>query len=133
MSQSHNKVLLYIVLIMVTFLGMLVDWLLWLSGEPAINHGVLIHATAIMIGTLLWQFADAKEKGRKASVLSSALTVVFAPLGSAIYLYQSRDRKAATAMFATFWSGLVLAMLAANFAGNWVATNIIFGDLPGSG
>lgn len=133
MSRSRNKVLIYIVLVVVAFVGTLVDWLLWLSGEPIINKGVLVHAAAIMIGTLFWQFADAKDRGTKASVLSSVLTVAFAPIGSAIYLHQSRDWETAAVMFAAFWGGLVLAVLAANLAGNWIATNIIFGDVPGSG
>ncbi|UUP16534.1 hypothetical protein [Nitratireductor thuwali] len=133
MSRSHSKVLIYVILVLIAFAGTLVDWLLWLSGEPVINTAVLAHAAAIVIGTLLWQFADGKDRGTRASVLSSVMTVVFAPLGSAIHLYQSRDWKAATAILAAFWGGLVVAVLTANFAGNWIATNIIFGGVPASG
>ena len=133
MSRSRNRALIYICLIVVAFVGTLVDWLLWLSGKPAINAGVLIHAAVLMIGTLLWQFADARQRGTRAGVLSSVVTLLFAPLGSALYLHQSREWKAATAAFVAFWGGLVLAVLAANLVGNWLATDIIFGDVPGSG
>lgn len=120
------KILIYILLITIGFFGTIIDWFLWANGQPAYTLNTFVQAVAILIATLWWQSADAEDRGINASSLSKVATIVFLPIGTAIYFYQSREWKVATAMLVAFWGGLVLALIAGDHAGNWLATNGVF-------
>ncbi len=101
---------LYIALFVVTFLGGVSDF----ATGTAYSEGFTVTDIAMMVGTVIliawWCTVDARGRGRRyPTSLARICTLLFAPLGLAIYLLQSRSLPRAAGLFILFVGGLAVA------------------------
>jgi len=108
--------------------GMFIDVYVWPYGSPArLTWNDLLQMVGIVILASWWQTADAAELGIRRSPLAKLVTVLFVPVGSAIYLFQSRHWKSATVTYLAFWGGIVLVAAAAAYLATRLAISGAFG------
>ena len=97
---------IYVGLIAFITVGFAVDALLWSAGPTAIQWNSVIQSFGIMLFVYWWESADADQFGKRRSSLARLVTFFRPPVGHAIYLYQSRPWRPATALFLLFWAGV---------------------------
>jgi hypothetical protein len=97
---------IYVGLMVFITIGFAVDALLWSAGPTAVQWNSVVQSFGIMLFVYLWERADAAQFGKRRSSLARLLTFFLPPVGHAIYLYQSRPIRPATALFLLFWAGV---------------------------
>lgn len=70
-----------------------------------------------------WQIADARLRNAERSGAARTLTILLAPVGLAIYLFQTRRPLHAAAALAGFLAGIVLSLLAGDVLGMALFSN----------
>ncbi len=111
-----NSRAIYVLLVLFISAGVLIDSYIWPKGVPSnFTANDFIQLVGIIVLSWQWQLADAKERGITRSHLSAVATIIFVPIGTAIYLFQSRTWTAATLTFCAYWGGIVLAILLSSF------------------
>ena len=106
---------IYVALLVFITFGILVDAIVWPNGPPTLTWNDLIQAIGIVILVSSWQIVDADQLGERRSTAAKILAILV-PVGHAIYLYQSRNWKPATALFLLYWAGILIVYIAASFA-----------------
>ncbi len=97
---------IYVGLMVFITVGFAVDALLWSAGPTAVQWNSVVQSFGIMLFVYWWEIADADQFGKRRSSLARLLTFFLPPVGHAIYLYQSRPCRSATALFLLFWAGV---------------------------
>ena len=121
---------IYAVLALFITAGMFIDVYVWPGGTPArLTWNDLLQMVGIVTLASWWQIADAAELGIRRSSAARFVTVLFVPVGSAIYLFQSRHWKSAVLAYLVFWGGLVAVAAAAAYLATVLAINGVFGTL----
>lgn len=103
--------------------GVLIDWYIWNGNPPSFTANDLVQLAGIILLTSWWQIVDADLREVNRSRLATAMTVLLAPVGLLIYLFQTRRPAWATAAFVVFLGGIVLALVAADSLGMAIFTN----------
>ena len=106
-SRFARRNFLYILLIAFICVGLIIDVLFDLYRTHALTWNDAIQIIGILILILMWQKADAAALNVRPSYISKILTVLFAPLGLAVYFFQSRNWKSAIVSFLLFWIGFI--------------------------
>jgi hypothetical protein len=106
---------IYVALLVFITFGMLVDAIVWPNGSRTLTWNDLIQAIGIVILVSWWQIVDANQLGQRRST-AAKIFAILVPVGHAIYLYQSRNWKPATALFLLYWAGILIVYIAASFA-----------------
>lgn len=110
--------------------GMFIDVYVWPGGTPArLTWNDLVQMVGIITLASWWQIADAEELGIRRSSAARFVTVLFVPVGSAIYLFQSRRWKSAVLAYLAFWGGLGAIAAAAAYVATTLAIHGVFGAL----
>ncbi|WP_295808017.1 hypothetical protein [uncultured Nitratireductor sp.] len=110
----------YILLLLFVAAGVLADWCFWPVRQPGLTPNDIIQMIGIVCLVSWWQMADAKIRDGRRRRAAMWWPVLFVPVGLAVYLYGSREWKAATFMLLAFLAGLFAAMIAADFAGAYL-------------
>jgi len=97
---------IYVGLMVFITVGFVVDALVWTAGPTAMQWNSVIQAFGIMLFVYWWESADADQFGKRRTSLARLLTFFLPLVGHAIYLYQSRPWKPATALLLLFWAGV---------------------------
>lgn len=111
---------IYMALLVFVAAGMLVDWYFWPQGVLDLTLNDIVQMVGIVLLVSWWQIEDARGRGASVSGVAKWMTVMLAPVGSAIYLVQSRGWGRAVPVFLTFWGGFVIAIVAGEFLGGWL-------------
>lgn len=106
---------IYVALLVFITFEIFVIAIVWPNGEPTLTWNDVILAIGIVILVSWWQIVDANHLGQRRSKAAKILTILV-PVGHAIYLYQSRNWKPATALFLLYWAGVLIVVIAATFA-----------------
>ncbi len=118
---------IYIGLLGFTSLGFLIDSAVWPAGPPSsLTINDLIQMIGIATLFSWWEIEDATRSDLKRSSAARTMTVLLAPVGLAIYLYQTRPWKRATIGLIAFVAGLVVAAILAMLLGDWLVTQGFF-------
>ncbi|WP_299962873.1 hypothetical protein [uncultured Roseobacter sp.] len=103
---------IYIGLLLFIAAGVIIDWVVW-QGPPAqFTWNDVMQLFGIIILVRLWQNADAAEIGHVQNLASRLLTILFMPVGTAVYFFRSRGWRSAAAGFVLFWLGIVCVVIA---------------------
>lgn len=118
---------IYIGLLAFTSLGLLIDAALWPAGPPSsFTANDLVQMIGIVTLFSWWQIADAARRDLRRSSAARSMTILFAPVGLAIYLYQTRPWKRATAGLIAFIAGLVFIAILTTLFGDWLIVQGFF-------
>lgn len=107
---------IYLALVIFIAAGFVIDVWAWPAGTPSrFTWNDAIQLVGVVVLSSWWQIADARQRGVRRSGVASTLTVMFVPIGSAVYLFQSRNWRSAVAVYLVFWGGIMLAAAAGAF------------------
>ena len=100
---------IYVGLLAFISLGLLIDAAVWPAGPPAsFTANDLVQMIGIITLFAWWQIEDAEKRDLRRSSAAKITTVLLAPIGLAIYLYQTRRWTRATLGLFAFIGGIVL-------------------------
>ncbi|MGV1834836.1 hypothetical protein ACQZ6C_08755 [Rhizobium rhizogenes] len=118
---------IYVGLLAFIAFGLLLDAAIWPYSPP---RWMTANDLVQMVGNILlvswWQIADVNEHGCSRTPIAKLTTVLFAPLGQAIYLYQSRPWKRASLLFFGFIAGVLVVATGAVYLAAWLVETHIF-------
>lgn len=98
-------------------IGVLIDWYIWRGALPPFSLNDIVQMIGILLLTAWWQIEDATMHGYERGRAARILTIVFVPVGLAIYLFQTRPWSRAGAIFIGYLGGAVVAVIAADLLG----------------
>jgi hypothetical protein len=105
---------IYGALLIFVTLGSVVDVVVFTQGTPsALTWNNVVQVFGIVVIVYWWEAADASALGRRQSSAARLLTILLPMVGHAIYLYQGRHWKRATALFLLYWGGVLIVYMAA--------------------
>jgi hypothetical protein len=107
---------IYVGLMLWITVGFAVDALVWSAGPTARQWNSVVQSFGIMLFVYSWERADGDQFGKRRSSLARLVTFFLPPVGHAIYLYQGRPWKPATALFLLFWAGVLGLLLVGGLA-----------------
>ncbi len=99
---------IYVALLVFIALGSVVDVAIASYGPMVTSWSGIIQGFLIVLFIYWWEAVDAVERGCRHSGVAKLVTIFLAPVGHGIYLYQSREWKAATWLFVRYWAGMVV-------------------------
>jgi hypothetical protein len=106
---------IYIGLLAFTSLGFLIDSAVWPVGPPR-------SFTISDLMQMMVEIEDATRMDLRRSPVARTMTILLAPVGLAIYLYQTRPLKEATVSPVAFAVGLIVVAILAMLLGGWLVT-----------
>ena len=108
---------IYVGLLAFLIVGGLVDILIWPMGAATLlTWSNAVQAFGLMVFVYSWEAADATALGQRQSSPARLLTILFPLAGHAVYLYQTRNWKRATALLVLYWFGVLIASIVAALA-----------------
>ncbi|KVK54926.1 hypothetical protein BCY90_14150 [Agrobacterium deltaense] len=118
---------IYVGLLAFISLGLLIDAAVWPAGPPAsFTANDLVQMIGIITLFAWWQIADAEKRDLRRSSAAKITTVLLAPIGLAIYLYQTRRWTRATLGLFAFIGGIVLIAILTVLLGDWLIQQGLF-------
>ncbi|KAA3503362.1 hypothetical protein DXM27_09150 [Rhizobium rhizogenes] len=118
---------IYVGLLVFISLGLLIDAAIWPAGPPSsFTANDLVQMVGILTLFSWWQIEDAAKKDFQRSSAAKVATILLAPVGLAIYLYQTRPWKRATVGLIGFMGGLVLVGVPALLLADWLVVQGFF-------
>lgn len=116
---------IYIGLLGFISLRFLIDSAVWPAGPPSsLTVNDLIQMIGIVTLFSWWEIEDAARKDLRRSSAARTMTILLAPVGLAIYLFQTRPWKRATIGLIAFVAGLVVAAILAVLLGDWLVAKV---------
>lgn len=119
-SQFARRNFIYVSLLAFLCFGAIIDEVFGLWNAYNLTWNDALQMIGVVILTLLWQQADASALKIRPSYASKFLTVIFSPLGMAVYLFQSRPWKSALLTYLVFCGGIFLVFGLFSVALNWL-------------
>lgn len=121
---------IYVGLLAFISLGLLIDVAIWPAGPPSsFTANDLVQMIGIITLFAWWQIEDAEKRDARRSSAAKVATIMLAPVGLAIYLYQTRRWTYATIGLIAFMGGILLAAILTLLLGDWL---ILQGFFPPS-
>lgn len=121
---------IYVGLLAFISLGLLIDAAIWPAGPPSsFTANDLVQMIGIITLFAWWQIEDAEKRDARRSSAAKVATIMLAPVGLAIYLYQTRRWTYATLGLIAFMGGILLAAILTLLLGDWL---ILQGFFPPS-
>ncbi|MFK0208985.1 hypothetical protein [Agrobacterium sp. NPDC090283] len=121
---------IYVGLLAFISLGLLIDAAIWPAGPPSsFTANDLVQMIGIITLFAWWQIEDAEKRDARRSSVAKVATIMLAPVGLAIYLYQTRRWTYATIGLIAFMGGILLAAILTLLLGDWL---ILQGFFPPS-
>ncbi|MBW9073224.1 hypothetical protein [Agrobacterium deltaense] len=118
---------IYVGLLAFISLGLLIDAAVWPAGPPAsFTANDLVQMIGIITLFAWWQIEDAAKRDLRRSSAAKITTVLLAPIGLAIYLYQTRRWTRATLGLFAFIGGIVLIAILTVLLGDWLIQQGLF-------
>lgn len=118
---------IYIALLAFISLGLLINAAVWPAGPPdSYTVNDMVQMVGIITLFARWQIEDADKRAVRRSSSARIATVVFAPAGLAIYLYQTHSWKTATVNLFTFMGGFLLVAILTIMLGDWLVAQGFF-------
>ncbi|UXS38663.1 hypothetical protein FY150_02660 [Agrobacterium tumefaciens] len=118
---------IYVGLLAFISLGLLIDAAVWPAGPPAsFTANDLVQMIGIITLFAWWQIEDAEKRDLRRSSAAKITTVLLAPIGLAIYLYQTRRWPRATLGLFAFIGGIVLIAILTVLLGDWLIQQGLF-------
>ncbi|MBS0256810.1 MAG: hypothetical protein JSR13_03745 [Proteobacteria bacterium] len=118
---------IYVGLLAFISLGLLIDAAVWPAGPPAsFTANDLVQMIGIITLFAWWQIEDAEKRDIRRSSAVKITTVLLAPVGLAIYLYQTRRWTRATLGLFAFIGGIVLIAILTVLLGDWLIQQGLF-------
>lgn len=118
---------IYVGLLAFISLGLLIDAAVWPAGPPAsFTANDLVQMIGIITLFAWWQIEDAEKRDLQRSAAAKITTVLLAPIGLAIYLYQTRRWPRATLGLFAFIGGIVLIAILTVMLGDWLIQQGLF-------
>lgn len=118
---------IYVGLLAFISLGLLIDAAVWPAGPPAsFTANDLVQMIGIITLFAWWQIEDAEKRDLPRSSAAKITTVLLAPIGLAIYLYQTRWWPRATLGLFAFIGGIVLIAILTVLLGDWLIQQGLF-------
>ncbi|WP_418136640.1 hypothetical protein [Agrobacterium sp. El2ro-1b] len=118
---------IYVGLLIFISLGLLIDAAIWPAGpSSSFTANDLVQMVGILTLFSWWQIEDAAKSDVKRSSAAKVATILLAPVGLAIYLYQTRPWKRATVGFIGFMGGLVLVGVPTLLLADWLVVQGFF-------
>ena len=118
---------IYVGLLAFISLGLLIDAAVWPAGPPAsFTANDLVQMIGIITLFAWWQIEDAEKPDIRRSSAVKITTVLLAPIGLAIYLYQTRRWPRATLGLLAFIGGIVLIAILTVLLGDWLIQQGLF-------
>ncbi|MGK9040705.1 hypothetical protein KXS05_10075 [Rhizobium sp. SA279] len=118
---------IYVGLLAFISLGLLIDAAVWPAGPPAsFTANDLVQMIGIITLFAWWQIEDAEKRDIRRSSAVKITTVLLAPIGLAIYLYQTRRWPRATLGLLAFIGGIVLIAILTVLLGDWLIQQGLF-------
>ncbi|MGQ8634680.1 hypothetical protein ACUTJJ_24735 [Agrobacterium sp. DKPNP3] len=118
---------IYVGLLAFLSLGLLIDAAIWPAGPPSsFTANDLIQMVGIITLFAWWQIEDAKKRDIRRSSAAKVTTILLAPVGLAIYLYQTRRWTRATLGLIAFMGGILLAAILTLLLSDWLILQGIF-------
>lgn len=118
---------IYVGLLAFISLGLLIDAAVWPAGPPAsFTANDLVQMIGIITLFAWWQIEDAEKRDLQRSSAAKITTVLLAPIGLAIYLYQTRRWSRATLGLLAFIGGIVLIAVLTVLLGDWLIQQGLF-------
>lgn len=112
---------IYVALIFFISGGVFVDTAIWPYGPPSsLTANDVVQMLGIVILFAWWQIEDAERHGYRRSSVVRLFSILVAPLGLAIYFYQTRPWKKATVGFLAFMGGIVIFGSVAILLSEWL-------------
>ncbi|MDA5632179.1 MULTISPECIES: hypothetical protein [Rhizobium/Agrobacterium group] len=121
---------IYVALLAFLSLGLLIDAAIWPAGPPSsFTANDLVQMIGIITLFAWWQIEDAEKRDIRRSPAAKVATILLAPVGLAIYLYQTRRWTRATLGLIAFMGGIFLAAILTLLLSDWL---ILQGFFPPS-
>lgn len=118
---------IYVGLLAFISLGLLIDAAIWPAGTPSsFTANDLVQMVGILTLFSWWEIEDAAKKDIKRSSAAKVATIMLAPVGLAIYLYQTRPWKPATIGLIGFMSGLIIVGVSTLLLADWLVVQGFF-------
>lgn len=118
---------IYVGLLAFLSLGLLIDAAVWPAGPPtSFTANDLVQMIGIITLFAWWQIEDAEKRDIRRSSAAKIVTILLAPVGLAIYLYQTRRWPRATLGLIAFMSGILLAAILTLLLSDWLILQGIF-------
>ena len=118
---------IYVGLLAFISLGLLIVAAVWPAGPPAsFTANDLVQMIGIITLFAWWQIEDAEKRDLQRSSAAKITTVLLAPIGLAIYLYQTRRWTRATLGLFAFIGGIVLIAILTVLLGDWLIQQDLF-------
>lgn len=118
---------IYVGLLAFISLGLLIDAAIWPAGTPSsFTANDLVQMVGILTLFSWWEIEDAAKKDIKRSSAAKAATIMLAPVGLAIYLYQTRPWKPATIGLIGFMGGLIIVGVSTLLLADWLVVQGFF-------
>ncbi|SDE32719.1 hypothetical protein SAMN05421750_101218 [Agrobacterium pusense] len=112
---------IYVGLLVFVSVGLLIDAAIWPAGPPSsFTANDLVQMIGIITLFAWWQIEDAEKRGSRRSSAVKFATILLAPVGLAIYLYQTRRWTRATLGLIAFMGGLLLAGILTLLLSDWL-------------
>lgn len=122
---------IYVGLLAFVAFGIVVDFWIWPSSvHTSLTANDIVQMAGFLFLCCWWEIEDAAIRGGRPSSLARVFTILVAPIGLAIYFYQSRRWKSATVGFVAFLLGIVATVIVTTMICDWLSAN---GVLPTSG
>ncbi|HAT87430.1 hypothetical protein [Cohaesibacter gelatinilyticus] len=119
-SKFARRNFIYVSLLIFLCFGAIIDEFFGLWNAYNLTWNDAVQMIGVIILTLLWQQADATALRIRPSYTSKFLTVIFSPLGMAVYLFQSRTWKSALLTYLVFCGGIFLVFGLFSVALSWL-------------
>ncbi|MFF2320782.1 hypothetical protein ACFVTJ_06995 [Agrobacterium sp. NPDC058088] len=118
---------IYVGLLLFLSFGLLIDAALWPAGAPSsLTANDLVQMFGIITLFAWWQIEDAAKHDFRRSSSAKIATILIAPLGLAIYLYQTRRWTRATLGLIAFIGGMIGAGVLTMLLSDWLILQGIF-------
>ncbi|OBZ95942.1 hypothetical protein ADU59_05985 [Pararhizobium polonicum] len=118
---------IYIGLLAFMSFGLLIDAALWAAGPPSsLTANDLVQMIGIITLFSWWEAEDAATRDLRRSSVARVVTILIAPVGLAIYLYQTRPWKRATVSWVAFIGGVAFIAILTIELGDWLIAQGFF-------
>lgn len=118
---------IYVGLLILLAAGVLIDAAIGPGSDgvtSAINNAMVLIGSTLL--AYAWQREDARSQGRRLTLPSRLMTLLFAPVGLAIYLFRARSWKPALAHCLVIATGILVVFVLASSLGDWLVARGVF-------
>ena len=109
LSEKRNQI--YLLLMGFTAAGGFIDWFIWQNNPPSMTLNDISQMFGNVVLCRIWQYLDSRSLQVDQSSLSKLITILIAPVGMAIYMFQSRKWHVAALSWLAFWFGLLMVII----------------------